>query len=53
VVGINRIVGFIALGLLLFLVITNPAGAAHLVQGIGGSLRAAAQSMTSFFQQLF
>jgi hypothetical protein len=52
VVNVKKIVGLIAIALLIFFVITQPNGAAESVQNMGGILRDAAESITSFFTQL-
>lgn len=51
-VNIKKIVGLIAIGLLIFFVITRPDGAANSVQNIGGVLRDAAESVTTFFTRI-
>jgi hypothetical protein len=51
-VSVKRIVGLLAIALLIFFVITQPATAAASVQNIGNILRNAAESVTSFFVQL-
>lgn len=50
--NVKKIVGLIAIALLIFFVITQPNGAAESVQNMGGILRDAAESITSFFTQL-
>ena len=52
VVNVKKIVGLLAIALLIFFVVTQPDGAANSVQNIAGILRDAAQSITSFFTQL-
>jgi hypothetical protein len=52
VVNIRKILGLLALALLVFFVITQPAGAADSVQNLGGTLRSWAESVTLFFDQL-
>jgi hypothetical protein len=49
VVNVKRIVGLLAIALLVFFVITQPGTAAASVQNIGNMLRDAAESVTSFF----
>ncbi|WP_219418251.1 hypothetical protein [Pseudonocardia nigra] len=50
--NVKKIVGLLAIALLIFFVITQPDGAANSVQNIGATLRDAAESITSFFTQL-
>lgn len=50
--NVKKIVGLLAIALLIFFVITQPDGAANSVQSIAGTLRDAAESITSFFTQL-
>lgn len=50
--NVKKIVGLLAIALLIFYVVTQPDGAANSVQNIGGLLRDAAVSITSFFTQL-
>jgi hypothetical protein len=52
VVGINRIVGFLVLALILFFIITQPRSAANVVQSLGSTLREAAESITVFFREV-
>jgi hypothetical protein len=52
VVNLKKILGLLAIALLVFFVVTQPSGAAASVQNIGGILRDAAQSITTFFTQL-
>jgi len=52
VVNVKKIVGLLAIALLIFFVVTQPDGAANSVQNIASVLRDAAQSITSFFTQL-
>lgn len=49
---VKRIVGLLAIALLIFFVITNPTAAANSVQNIVGFLRTAAESTLNFFTQL-
>jgi len=51
-VNIKKIAGLVAIGLLIFFVITRPDGAANSVQNIGSVLRDAADSVTTFFTRL-
>jgi len=48
----QRVVGFLALALVIFYIITQPTSAAHAVQSLGHVLRDAAESMTLFFREL-
>jgi len=52
-VNVKKIVGLLAIALLLFFVITQPSGAAGVVQTILGTLRDAAEAIIAFFQSLF
>jgi large-conductance mechanosensitive channel len=52
VVGINRIVGFLVLALIVFFIITQPRSAANVAQSVGHTLREAAESITVFFTSL-
>ena len=49
---LRRIVGFLVLALIIFFVITQPRSAADVVQSLGATLRDAAESITTFFQEL-
>lgn len=49
---VKKIVGLLALALLIFFVITQPEGAANSLQSIGSTLRDAAESITLFFQRI-
>jgi hypothetical protein len=51
-VNVKKIVGLIAIALLIFFVIQQPTGAANSVQSIGSTLENWANSITSFFSQL-
>lgn len=51
--NVKKIVGLLAIAFLLFFVITQPAGAAGVVQSILGTLRDAAEAIASFFRTLF
>ena len=53
VVNVKKIVGLLAIALLIFFIITQPSTAAASVQNIGSILRNAAESITNFFVQLF
>lgn len=52
VVNIRRIVGLIAIALLLFFVFTQPDSAAGSLQNIGSTLQDGAESVIRFFTQL-
>jgi uncharacterized membrane protein len=51
-VSVKRIVGLLAIALLIFFVITQPGAAATSVQNVGDTLRDAATSITTFFTAL-
>jgi hypothetical protein len=51
-VNVRRIVGLLALALVIWFVITRPDAAASTVESIGATLRGAAESITSFFTRL-
>jgi hypothetical protein len=50
VVDINRIVGFLVLALVIYFIITEPRTAAGVVHSLAGTLRYAADSITTFFR---
>ncbi len=50
--NVRRIVGFIAIALLIFFVISRPERAAESVQNIGGILSDVANSVSDFFTAL-
>ena len=52
VVNVKKIVGFLAIALLLFFVFTQPDAAAGSVQNIGSILRNGAESVIRFVTQL-
>lgn len=52
-VNVKKIVGILALALVIFFIVTSPSGAAALLGNIGNILSNAATSIISFFQQLF
>jgi hypothetical protein len=52
VVNVKKIVGLLAIALLIFFVVTQPDGAATSLQNIGTTLRDAANSVTRFVTQL-
>lgn len=49
----KRIITFLAIAFVVFIVITQPAATANLVTGILGFLRDAADAVASFIQNLF
>ena len=51
-VNVKKIVGLLAIALLIFFVITQPSTAAASVSNIGSTLRNAAESITAFFVEL-
>jgi hypothetical protein len=51
-VNVKKIVGLLALALLIFFVITQPSDAAGSLQNIATTLRGWAESMTTFFTEL-
>jgi type IV secretory pathway VirB2 component (pilin) len=51
-VNVRKIVGFLALALLIFFVITQPGSAANSLQGIGNFLQNAANSLVTFFSAI-
>jgi hypothetical protein len=51
-VNVRKIVGLLALALLIFFVVTQPGSAADSVQNIGGILTDAANSLVTFFTEL-
>jgi hypothetical protein len=52
VVNVRKILGLIAIALLLFFVFTQPDSAAGSLQNIGTTLRDGAESVIRFFTQL-
>jgi hypothetical protein len=52
VVNVKKIVGLLAIALLLFWVFTEPTSAAGTVSGIGTTLRDGAESVITFVTQL-
>ncbi|WP_232660428.1 hypothetical protein [Pseudonocardia sp. TRM90224] len=50
--NVKKIVGLLAIALLIFFVVTQPDGAANSLSNIVGTLRDAAESVTRFFTQL-
>lgn len=50
--NVRKIVGFLAIALLIFFVITQPSSAANSLQGIGNFLQNAANSLVTFFSQI-
>jgi len=51
-VNVRKIVGLLAIALLIFFVVTQPGSAAQSVQNIGGILSDAANSIVTFFTEL-
>jgi hypothetical protein len=51
-VNVKKIVGLLAIALLVFFVFTQPDGAASSVQNIGATLRDGAESVIRFVTQL-
>ena len=49
----KRLLIIVGVLLVLFFIITNPGGASSVVQNIGNILYDAAQSVTTFFNNLF
>ena len=49
-VDINRIVSFLVLALVIYFIITEPRTAAGVVHSLAGTLREAADSITTFFR---
>ncbi|GAA3221703.1 hypothetical protein GCM10017691_06970 [Pseudonocardia petroleophila] len=50
--NVRKIVGLLALALLIFFVVTQPGSAAQSVQNIGNILTNAANSLVTFFTEL-
>ncbi|MEJ3656761.1 hypothetical protein WEH80_27760 [Actinomycetes bacterium KLBMP 9759] len=50
--NVKKIVGLLAIALLIFFVVTQPDGAANSLSNIVGTLRDAAESVTRFFTRL-
>jgi hypothetical protein len=48
----KRIVGFLTLALVVWLILTQPTTAANIVNEIGAILKTAAHNVTSFFTQV-
>ncbi|AEA23314.1 hypothetical protein ACFQ34_26365 [Pseudonocardia benzenivorans] len=51
--NVKKIVGILAIALVIFFVITSPSAAAGFLSNLGSILNNAATSVISFFQQLF
>ena len=49
---LKTILGWLAVAFLLFFVIKNPTGAAHIVNDIGNFLSSVAHGLTDFFTSL-
>lgn len=50
--NVKKIVGVLAIALLVFFIITQPGSAANSLQNIGGILADAANSVVTFFTEL-
>ena len=50
--NVKKLVGLLVVALLVYFVIVQPAAAANSVHNIGGILKNAADSVTSFFTKL-
>jgi hypothetical protein len=50
---VKRVLILVGVALVLFFIITNPSGASAAVQNIGNILYDSAQSVTTFFGNLF
>lgn len=50
--NLKKILGFLAIALVIFFVITQPSGAAGTIDSIGSMLTNAANSVVSFFTQV-
>ena len=48
----RRLIGFLFLALIVWLIFTQPTTAANIVNDIGAILKTAAQNITSFFTQV-
>lgn len=51
--NLKKIVGFVAIALVIFFIVTQPTAAAAFLSSIGTMLYNAAQSVTNFFVTLF
>ncbi|MHA6796530.1 hypothetical protein ACVGVM_23915 [Pseudonocardia bannensis] len=51
--NLKKILTLLGVALVVFFIVTQPAGAAGSIQNIGNILYNAAQSVTTFFTQLF
>lgn len=51
-VNVRKIVGFLAIALVIFFVITQPDGAANMLENIGSFLATAANSLVTFFSRI-
>jgi hypothetical protein len=51
--GLKRFLGIVAVAVVLFFVITNPTGAADVVQSIVAIIGSALSSIATFFRSLF
>jgi large-conductance mechanosensitive channel len=52
-VKLKRIIGFLVIAFLLFIIITQPQATANLVSGILAALRTAAEGVAAFLQGVF
>ncbi|NMH79380.1 hypothetical protein [Pseudonocardia xinjiangensis] len=52
VVNLKKIVGFLAIALVVFYIFTQPDSAAGSIESIGATLRNGAESVIRFFNQL-
>ena len=50
--NVKKLVGILVVVLVVFFVVTNPAGASSAVSGIGNWLYGVGQSVTSFFSSI-
>jgi hypothetical protein len=50
--AVSRIVGFLFLALIVWMIVTQPTTAANIVNDIGAILKAAATNITHFFAQV-
>lgn len=50
--NVKKLVGLLVVALVVFFIVTNPAGASSAVSGIGAWLYGVGQSITSFFSNI-
>ncbi len=50
--AVSRIVGFLFVALIVWLILTQPTTAAHIVNNVFAILKAAATNITHFFRQV-